>query len=92
MYNKKTAQPTPDSKISLFQPSVVFHDRNHSFDLQCKSNDWFLHEMHYWAEMDQIENNNSHVGHTICFIKKQPPGVFYEKSVLENFTNFTGKH
>ena len=24
--------------------------------------------------------------------QKQPPDVFYKKSVLENFTKFTGKH
>ena len=39
--------------------------------------------MHYWVEMDQIENKNSiHVAHAICFIKKQPPGVFYEKGSM----------
>ena len=27
---------------------------------------------------------------TLCF-QKQPPGVFYKKSVLKNFTKFTGK-
>ena len=28
-----------------FQPSVEFHIRNQSFDLHCKSNDWFLYEL-----------------------------------------------
>ena len=28
---------------------------------------------------------------TLCF-QKQPSEVFYKKSVLTNFTNFTGKH
>ena len=28
---------------------------------------------------------------TLCF-QKQPPEVFYKKSVLRNFTKFTGKH
>ena len=28
---------------------------------------------------------------TLCF-QKQPPELFYKKSVLRNFTQFTGKH
>ena len=33
--------------------------------------------------MGQIENKNSiHVGDAICFIKKQPPWVFYEKGSM----------
>ena len=27
---------------------------NQSFDLNCKSNDWFLYEMQHWAEMDKV--------------------------------------
>ena len=27
--------------------------RNHSSDLQCKSNDWFLYELQHWAEMSE---------------------------------------
>ena len=27
---------------------------NQSFDLNCKSNDWFLYEMQHWAEMGKV--------------------------------------
>ena len=26
------------------------------------------------------------------YMRKQPPGVFYKKGFLKNFTKFTGKH
>ena len=28
----------------------------------------------------------------VCYKKKEPPQVFYKKSVLKNFAKFTGKH
>ena len=33
--------------IRSHQPSVVFHNRNHSFYLQCDPIDWFLREMQH---------------------------------------------
>ena len=28
----------------------------------------------------------------VQYVQKQPPEVFFEKGVLKNFANFTGKH
>ena len=43
--------PSGVSVIS-FQPGVPFHKETSHFDLQCKSNDWFLCEMQHLAEID----------------------------------------
>ena len=37
--------------INPFSAQCCISYRNQSFDLKCKSNNWFLREMQHWAEM-----------------------------------------
>ena len=38
------------SKSISTKCSILY--KNQSYDLRCKSNDWFLYKMQHWAEMD----------------------------------------
>ena len=37
--------------LKLLQPSIVFHMEIGNFIRSTTSNDWFLYELQYWAEM-----------------------------------------
>ena len=55
-------QITTSSKVTLiyFRPLMYFY-RNQSFDLQRKSNVWFLYEMQHWTEMGKVLHNLSNL-------------------------------
>ena len=55
-------QITTSSKVTLiyFRPLMYLY-RNQSFDLQRKSNVWFLYEMQHWTEMGKVSHNLSNL-------------------------------
>lgn len=50
-FNRKNHQVNQKSKISTFYPSI-----NHSIELHCKWNDWFLCKKKQWAGMGKYNS------------------------------------